>query len=101
MSKISFSLRRIAKNWADKPDSAAIFTDAADEIESLAERIAELEARIKHLEREEPRSILLKDEYKRGMERAAEIAWQVHTEGDYVRTAYEASVAISKEIDND
>ena len=43
MSKISFSLRRIAKNWADKPDSAAIFTDAADEIESLAERIAELE----------------------------------------------------------
>ena len=43
MNKISFSLRRIAKNWADKPDSAAIFTDAADEIESLAERIAELE----------------------------------------------------------
>lgn len=46
MSKISFSLRRIAKNWADKPDSAAIFTDAADEIESLAERIAELERQI-------------------------------------------------------
>ena len=117
MSKISFSLRRIAKNWADKPDSAAIFTDAADEIESLAERIAELEADLaksldwgNRIEADNKRLAKYAkgwhDGHKVGMERAAEILERgIMKEGNYLWIANVneylryASKAIRKEID--